>query len=87
MTVLFLEGLAAIAVSLSSLSLPNQMIQGIFEAFHFGLDPYLACPHGNIYVTMHQCRFLNISMQLETVRTGTGLRASMLKPPRRSLSR
>jgi hypothetical protein len=32
---LFLEGLAAIAVSLSSLSLPNQMIQGIFEALPF----------------------------------------------------
>jgi hypothetical protein len=33
MTVLFLEGLAAIAVSLSSLS--HQMIQGIFEALPF----------------------------------------------------
>jgi hypothetical protein len=36
MTVLYLEAPAAIAVSLSSLSLPNQMIQGFWEPFRFG---------------------------------------------------
>jgi hypothetical protein len=35
MTILYLEALAAIAVSLSSLSRPNQMIQGIFGALPF----------------------------------------------------
>jgi hypothetical protein len=36
MTILYRGALAAIAVSPSSLSRPNQMIQGIFGAFHFG---------------------------------------------------
>ena len=35
MTVLYLEALAATAVSRSSLSLSNQMIQGIFGALSF----------------------------------------------------
>jgi hypothetical protein len=35
MIILYLEALAAIAVSLSSLSRPNQMIQGIFGALSF----------------------------------------------------
>jgi hypothetical protein len=35
MTILYLEALAAIALSLSSLSRPNQMIQGIFGVLPF----------------------------------------------------
>ncbi|HXQ07056.1 MAG TPA: hypothetical protein VN831_20185, partial [Bradyrhizobium sp.] len=50
MTVLHLEALAAIAVSLSSLSLPNQMIHGIFVALPFWpangiLSAIAACKH------------------------------------------
>jgi hypothetical protein len=36
MTILYLEALAAIVVSLSSLSRLNQPIQGFSEPFHFG---------------------------------------------------
>jgi hypothetical protein len=35
MTILYLEAMAAIAVSLSSPSRPNQMIQGIFGVLPF----------------------------------------------------
>ena len=45
---------------------------------------YLACLYGNVYVTINQVQILEYLDAAGDSPYRTGLRASMLKPPRRS---
>src|SRR5712672_3610957 len=64
--------------------MPSSKVRRRIGLFRSRLEPILGCLHGNVYVTIYLVQILEYLDADGDSPSGPGLRASMLKPPRRS---